>query len=119
MTKAVDEIARVLELGGRLCLAIVHPLNRTPEALEDYFTQRRFAEDFERDGLRMTFEGIDRPLESYPCALADAGFLIEELREPRPTATALASAPRLRRAAKQPYFLHMRCVLAGDHRFRP
>lgn len=77
MTAAVGEIARVLESGGHLCLAIVHPLNRTPEALDDYFTERRFAEDLERDGLRMTFEGIDRLLESYPRALADAGFVIE------------------------------------------
>jgi hypothetical protein len=82
--------------------------------LDDYFAHRRFAEEVEWDGLRMTFEGIDRPLEAYARELARAGFLIEDLREPRPTADALAAAPKLAKAAKRPYFLHMRCVLSGD-----
>lgn len=111
---AVAEIARVLEPGGRFCLAIVHPLNRPLQALDDYFVEHRFAEDLEHDGRHMTFEGLDRPLEAYPRALSGAGLLIEELREPRPTSAALASAPALAKAAKRPYFLHMRCVLAHD-----
>lgn len=111
LTDTVAEIARVLEPGGRFCLAIVHPLNRAPEALDNYFDEHRFAEELELDGLRMTFEGIDRPLEAYTRALSHVGFLIEELREPRPTAAALTAAPRLTKAAKRPYFLHMRCAL--------
>ncbi|MDQ3870433.1 MAG: methyltransferase domain-containing protein [Chloroflexota bacterium] len=111
---AVGEMARVLKPGGRLCVAIVHPLNRPPEALDEYFTERRFADEVELDGLRMTFESIDRPLEAYPRALAAEGFVIEELREPRPTAAALASAPQLAKAAKRPYFLHMRCQLTAQ-----
>ena len=63
----------------------------------------------------MTFESIDRPLETYTRALTGAGFVIEELREPRPTEAAVASAPRLAKAAKQPFFPHMCCVLAGDN----
>jgi SAM-dependent methyltransferase len=112
----VAEIGRVLDPGGRFCLAIVHPLNRRTEALENYFDEQRVADDLERGGLSMTFEGIDRPLEAYPQALARAGFVIEELREPRPTAAAVAAAPQLAKAAKRPYFLHMRCVLASDVR---
>ena len=108
---SLAEIARVLEPGGRLCLAIVHPLNRPPDALEDYFEEHRFAEEFERDGLRMTFESVDRPLEAYTRALSDAGFLIEQLREPRPTEALLEQEPRLAKSAKRPYFLHMRCAL--------
>ena len=114
LTGAVTEIARVLEPGGRFCLAIVHPLNRAPEALDDYFAEQRFAEELEVGGLHMTFEGIDRPLEAYTRALSRGGLLMEELREPKPTATALAAAPMLARAASRPYFLHMRCVLARD-----
>ena len=110
----VGEIARVLETAGRLCLAIVHPLNRSPEALDGYFEEHRFADEFERDGLTMTFESIDRPLDAYTRTLADAGFFIEQLREPRPTPAALVSAPKLSKAARRPYFLHMRCVLRPD-----
>jgi hypothetical protein len=64
--------------------------------------------------VSMTFESIDRPLEAYTGALSRAGFLIEQLREPRPTLAALASTPRLAKAARRPYFLHVRCVLGGD-----
>jgi SAM-dependent methyltransferase len=110
---AVREIGRVLEPGGRLCVAIVHPLNRPLEALDDYFSDRRFAEEVERAGLRMTFESIDRPLEAYTRALAAVGFVIEQVREPRPTAATVASSPQLAKAAKRPYFLHMRCRLVS------
>jgi SAM-dependent methyltransferase len=112
LADTVSEIARVLVPGGRFCLAIVHPLNRSPAALDEYFVEHRFAEELEIDGLHMTFEGIDRPLEAYTRSLSRAGFLVEELREPKPTAAALAAAPRLAKAARRPYFLHMRCVLA-------
>jgi ubiquinone/menaquinone biosynthesis C-methylase UbiE len=108
---AIAEIARVVEPGGRLCLAIVHPLNRPAETLEDYFEEHRFAERFERDGLAMTFESIDRPLETYTRTLARAGFVIQELREPRPSSATLADEPRLAKARRRPYFLHMRCIL--------
>jgi SAM-dependent methyltransferase len=116
MTAAIDEIARVLEPGGRLCLAIVHPLNRPSERLERYFDEQRFADRLEREGLVMTFEGIDRPLEAYTRALSRAGFAIEELREPRPGPQDVAAAATLAQAAKRPFFLHLRCVLARDER---
>ena len=112
LTDVVAEIARVLETSGRFCLAIVHPLNRAPAALDDYFVEHRFAEDLEFDGLHMTFEGIDRPLEAYTRALSRVGFLVEEMREPKPSTAALAAAPRLANATRRPYFLHMRCILA-------
>ena len=113
LADTVSEIARVLVPGGRFCLAIVHPLNRAPAALDDYFVEHRFAEELELDGLHMTFEGIDRPLEAYTRSLSRAGFLVEELREPKPTTAAVAATPRLAKAARRPYFLHMRCVLAS------
>ena len=115
LARAIDEVASMLEAGAPFCVAIVQPLNRPHEALDDYFAVRRFAEDFERNGIRMTFEGIDRPLEAYTRALARAGFLIEELREPTPTPAALVAAPQLAKASKRPYFLHMRCALSSDH----
>jgi ubiquinone/menaquinone biosynthesis C-methylase UbiE len=59
LTGTVTEVARVLKPGGRFCVAIVHPLNRVPHALDDYFDEHRFAEELELDGLWMTFEGVD------------------------------------------------------------
>lgn len=105
----IAEIARVLEPGGVLCAAIIHPLNRPPEALEDYFTEQRFREPVTRRGLTMVFEGVDRPLELYTRALATSGFVIEELREPRAGPAAVANAPELAPAARKPYFLFLRC----------
>ena len=107
----VDEIARVLVGGAVLCVAIVHPLNRPPEHLGAYFTERRFSETATRDGLTMTFDGVDRPLEHYTRALSGAGFVIEELRELRASARLVAQTPQLAPAAERPYFLHLRCRL--------
>jgi SAM-dependent methyltransferase len=50
VTGAGTEIARVLKPGGRFCLAIVHPLNRAPQALDDDFAEQRFADALELDG---------------------------------------------------------------------
>ncbi len=110
-TALIREIARVLEPGGVLCLAIVHPLNRPVEFLGDYFTERRVSEVVSRRGLEMRFEGVDRPLECYTRALSAAGFVIEELRVPRASSAAVARAAELAPAATKPFFLHMRCRL--------
>ncbi|MEO7294783.1 MAG: class I SAM-dependent methyltransferase, partial [Candidatus Limnocylindria bacterium] len=87
MEGAIAEAARVLVPGGRLCAAIVHPVNsagkfqaRLPDAAfvirGSYFEQRQFADTVERDGLRMTFTSRHRPLEAYFRALESAGLLV-------------------------------------------
>ena len=89
---AIREAARVLAPGGRLCLAIVHPLNsagafesRTAESrfvIEgSYFEESVTDETFERDGFSMRFVSKHRPLQSYTDALASNGLSIERLRE--------------------------------------
>jgi SAM-dependent methyltransferase len=107
--RAIAECARVLEPGGRLCIAIVHPLNRPERGLANYFEHQRVADSVESNGLTMTFEAIDRPLEYYTSALEQAGFVIEALREPRPDPTTVEAEPRLAPAARRPFFLHLRC----------
>jgi SAM-dependent methyltransferase len=107
----IKEIARVLEPDGVLCLAIVHPLNRPAEHFDDYFSEHRFTEAVTRNGLTMTFDGVDRPLESYTRALSDFGFVINELREPRASSAVVERARELGPAAKKPYFLHVGCRL--------
>jgi len=108
---AIREVARVLVPGGRLCLAIGHPFNRDPAALGGYFGEHDFDETIERGGLSMRFVGRDRPLEHYTRALADAGFVIEQLREPRPQPDAVAQSAALAEAAGIPFFLHVRARL--------
>lgn len=91
---AVDELGRVMTPGGTLCIALVHPLNSAgrfegehgdatrPFVIRgSYFEQLRYADDVERDGLRMRFESMHRPLEAYSKLLEHAGFGIDAIRE--------------------------------------
>ena len=123
MPAAAREAARVLEPGGRLCLAIVHPLNsagffvsgepESPFVIEGAYLERfRYADDIERAGLRMRFESMHRPLEDYVEALAGAGFLVERLREHGVPEHAVREA-RDRRWQRVPLFLHMRARREG------
>jgi SAM-dependent methyltransferase len=107
--EAIGELARVLSAGGHAVIAIVHPFNRTPEGLSDYFGDRRRRTVHERDGLPIVFEETERPLVAYTGPLARAGFVIERLGEPQ----AIGREPPdpLAPAALRPYFLHMRCRL--------
>lgn len=116
MAGAVAEAARVLVSGGRLCAAVVHPINSgggfessAPDAAfiirESYFRQRRYADTVERDGLRMTFTSLHRPLEAYFGALEPAGLLVERLVEVGDT-TVLPGD----RWQRIPLFLHIRAV---------
>ena len=83
----------MLAPGGRLVLAITHPVINSGRFLDDrpgspfvldgdYFGRRRFEQAAERDGLRMVFRGWSHPLSAYTRALEAAGLLIEALREP-------------------------------------
>ncbi len=120
MPAAIREAARVLQPGGRLCLAIVHPINSAgsfeavtadaPFVIKgDYLQAFDYADAVERDGLAMTFHSQHRPLETYFMALARAGLLVEALREPAVPdhAIALGSGRRWQRI---PLFLHVRAV---------
>lgn len=120
MPTAVREIARVLQPGGKLCLAIVHPINSagwfdqsTADARfvieADYLGTFRNADVVEHDGLEMTFHSRHRPLEAFSMALEAAGFLIEALREPSVPEHAIRSDAE-RRWQRVPLFLHLRAV---------
>jgi SAM-dependent methyltransferase len=112
MVGAAGEAARILVAGGALCLAIVHPLNSAGafESREDdspfvirgsYLDHAHYTDRVEREGYEMEFGSVHRPLEAYVRALADAGFVIEDLREPK---TALAT----QRWMRIPLFMHIR-----------
>lgn len=117
---AVGEAARVLRAGGRLCLAIVHPVSsagsfasRTADSpfLIDgsYLDEARTDETFERDGLAMRFVSRHRPLQTYTEALTENRLLIERLREP-PLPTAGFNGAHGARWQRIPLFLHLLAV---------
>ncbi|MGH2726961.1 MAG: class I SAM-dependent methyltransferase [Actinomycetota bacterium] len=121
LERAVRETARVLDPGGRFCLAIVHPINsaghfedtedESPFIIPTSYLDPYFYEDvLEREGVSTTFASIHRPLETYVRALADAGFLIELLREPAMPDGAGSTRPNDRRWQRIPMFLHVRAV---------
>jgi len=121
MPDAVAEAARVLDRGGRLCLAIPHPVSSAGS-----FTSRDGAAPFtiagsyldpapddwvfERGGIRVAFHSERRPLEAYGRALETAGLLIEAIREPRAPDELVARDPAQRRWQRIPMFLHARAV---------
>jgi SAM-dependent methyltransferase len=117
---AVRDSARVLEPGGRLCLAVVHPINSagsfqgedadSPFAIQgSYLDRSYYADELRRGGIEITFVGAHRPIEAYTEALAGAGLLIEHLREPRVPEAAI-ERDRSRRWQRIPLFLHLRAV---------
>ena len=116
MEGAIAEAARVLVPGGRLCVAVVHPINSAgkftasvPDApfviRDSYFEQRRHTDVVERDGLRMTFTSRHRPLEAYFAGLESAGLLVERLVEVPDT-----TDPPGDRWQRLPLFIHLRAV---------
>ncbi len=113
MDAAVREAARILEPGGRFCIAVVHPINSAhviererPDApfvlAHDYFERRRTVDTIERDGLTMTFVSRHRTFEDYFRTIGEAGFLVEAVREIRD--------PEHQRWRRYPLFLHVRAV---------
>lgn len=116
MAGAVREMARVLIPRGRVCAAIVHPINsagrfeaQTPDAdfviRDSYFEQRRYADTVERDGLAMTFSSVHRPLQAIFGAFEAAGLLVERLIEIADT-----TDPPGDRWQRLPLFLQLRAV---------
>ena len=126
MPAAIVEAARVLQPGAYLCVSVTHPIsdagsfaNEQPDALftipGTYLGRRRFEGTFERDGLQMIFHGWCYPLEDYARALADAGLLIEMIREPPASEPAVRQRPSWRRWQRLPMFLQPRAVKREGH----
>jgi SAM-dependent methyltransferase len=120
MEGAIGEVARVLEPGGSLCLAVVHPFNSAGRFAGDdassafvvegsYLERFRYADNLVRDGLEITFVSEHRPIEAYVNALTAAGFLVERLRETDVPDSGIVRS-RSRRWQRIPLFLHVRAL---------
>ncbi|MDQ6811802.1 MAG: hypothetical protein M3Z95_07890 [Actinomycetota bacterium] len=109
----IQEAARLLVPGGRLCIAVPHPFAEMARRRDDdmsYYTDHRYVDIVESRGVSMTFESWRRPVSANTQALEQAGFVIEAMREPLPDETALAAAPALAKWSERPVFLHIRAL---------
>jgi SAM-dependent methyltransferase len=117
----VAEAGRVLERGGRMCIAVLHPLfaagtwtdaesAESSFTLDDYFNGPTKVSLSERDGIQVTFYDRPIPLSRYAAALEKAGLLIEVLREPVPSDDFVRQFPRAVRQRRIPIYLHLRAV---------
>ncbi|MEN3281634.1 MAG: hypothetical protein V7607_2774 [Solirubrobacteraceae bacterium] len=109
----VREAARVLAPGGRVVAAVVHPfasahLGRERALQRSYFDVQRTVDDVQRDGIAFTFHQIHRPLHAWFALFFEAGFLIEDVREPRPSSDDVDADPSLAKTRARPAFLHVR-----------
>ncbi len=88
---AISEVARVLRLDGWICAAVVHPFataqdddtlhTESFQVSRPYLEARRYEDHVERNGLRMTFVSVHRPLSTYTAALARNGLVVTHLTE--------------------------------------
>jgi hypothetical protein len=53
---------------------------------------------------------MHRPLDGWLRMFLDAGLVIEDVREPRPTERDARADPGLANTRDRPAFLHVRCV---------
>jgi len=121
MEEAVAEAARVTSSGGRISIAISHPIQGIgdfsgPERPGSYIIDRSYFEErkltywTEASGSRVALHFKYRPLAAYTAALERAGLLIESLREPAPPGDKGDQLRDLERRRLVPSFLHIRAI---------
>jgi SAM-dependent methyltransferase len=116
---AVDEMARVLAIGGRFVCFLNHPLLQTPGSgwIDDHILGEQYwrvgpylpddvAMEEVAPGVRLPF--MHRPLSRYLNVMADCGLLVEHMDEPPPPPGFLAQAPEYAAAATIPRLLALR-----------
>ncbi len=123
LDRPLSEVARVLDPRGSSCIAIAHPIRsaggfETEEAhsrfhMESYLDARPWIWSSQHTGLHLSLPGVHRPLDAYTRALENAVFLIETIREPRPSKRQVARHPESARWQRIPCLLHIRAVSRG------
>lgn len=82
---ALAELRRVIKVGGRLLVSIIHPMVYKivyPEA--DYFALTRYSEDYTPNGETVWMTYWHRPLQDVINEFTTAGFRIRTVTEPPP-----------------------------------
>jgi SAM-dependent methyltransferase len=118
--EAVSELARLVEVGGRIFIAVSHPImtsglflpgdpNQT-FAMGEYLRPMSHVLTNERfNGQKFEFRMEHRAIEHYSRALEDAGCTIRAIREPamQPLELEDPAADDLSRFSRVPPFLHV------------
>jgi len=101
----LEEFARVLRPGGFLVVSVGHPFSEVNrEAASRYFDVERRDPEFD-----VGAELYRRPLEAMVGPLLEAGFRLDDLREPRPTEAYREAAPEeYETVDREPVFLCLR-----------
>jgi SAM-dependent methyltransferase len=118
MPGAVKEAARVLTEDGRLCIAIVHPINSAggfsstdadaPFVIDDYLASRSYVDVVDRDGMRVDFHSMHHPIDAYSRALEAGDLVIEAIREVTVDADSVSDRHDRAHWLRVPLFLHVR-----------
>lgn len=90
----LTSFASVLRPGGHAVVSLDHPFGPPlPGQVAGYFATELVADSWEKAGVRVRQRFWRRPLGAVIDAFADAGFVLERLREAQPSAAALARHP--------------------------
>jgi SAM-dependent methyltransferase len=116
---ALRQAARVLIPKGRVVAAFVHPfasahLGRDATFRRSYFDVQLTLDEVERDGIAFAFHQIHRPLHAWLALFLDAGFVLEDIREQRPSDADVIADPTLAKTRVTPAFLHLRGSCQGS-----
>jgi len=112
LKKAVSEICRIINRGGKFIFQIIHPFYSFSTAkkldpnFENYFHTTKITKKFLVDGLESPFAvtWFHRSLEEYVAILNEEGFVIQSMLEPTP----ISDTPPdhfIRNWCKEPKFL--------------
>lgn len=108
---AFAELFRVLRPGGAAIVSTQHPTADWLRKGGSYFDVRREQDTWTRDGVSYTVDFWREPLTSLCDAATRAGFLIERILEPRPSAVMRERWPDdWEKLNREPGFLVMRLL---------
>jgi SAM-dependent methyltransferase len=102
----LSEFRRVLREDGRLIFSTHHPFaDFVNFDRPDYFDIEEIADEWSNSGVKYEVRFWRRPLSVLVREVVDAGFVIEQLAEPRPASLVELDERHRERLSTQPWFL--------------